>query len=95
MRNIIIIVLGSLITAVGFNLFMIPHHILSSGLSGIAMMLGIVDPRKYRDFKSSIKFTFINYRMVKARKAIYHLYHYFCCGHIGWFVVPPHFSNFQ
>ena len=44
MRNIIIIVLGSLITAVGFNLFMIPHHILSSGLSGIAMMLGIVTP---------------------------------------------------
>lgn len=44
MRNIVIIVLGSLITAVGFNLFMIPHHILSSGLSGIAMMLGIVTP---------------------------------------------------
>ncbi|MBB6446763.1 YitT family protein [Bacillus benzoevorans] len=44
MRNIVIIVLGSLIMAAGFNLFMIPHHILSSGLSGIAMMLGILTP---------------------------------------------------
>ena len=44
MRNIIIIVLGSFITAVGFNLFMIPHRIISSGLSGIAMVLGILTP---------------------------------------------------
>jgi uncharacterized membrane-anchored protein YitT (DUF2179 family) len=44
MRNIVIIVLGSVLIAVGFNFFMIPHQILSGGLSGIAMMLGIVTP---------------------------------------------------
>jgi uncharacterized membrane-anchored protein YitT (DUF2179 family) len=44
MRNIIFIILSSLIIAVGFNFFMIPHHILSGGLSGIAMMLGILTP---------------------------------------------------
>ena len=44
MRRIAIIVLGSVLIAVGFNLFMIPHQILSGGLSGIAMMLGIVTP---------------------------------------------------
>ena len=44
MRNIVSIIIGSVIVAVAFNLFFIPHQILSSGLSGIAMMLGIVTP---------------------------------------------------
>jgi uncharacterized membrane-anchored protein YitT (DUF2179 family) len=44
MRNIVSIILGSVIVAVSFNLFFIPHHILSGGLSGIAMILGIVTP---------------------------------------------------
>jgi uncharacterized membrane-anchored protein YitT (DUF2179 family) len=44
MRNIISIIIGSIIVAGAFNLFFIPHHILSAGLSGVAMMLGIVTP---------------------------------------------------
>ncbi len=44
MRNIASIIIGSVIVAGAFNLFFIPHHILSGGLSGIAMMLGIVTP---------------------------------------------------
>ena len=44
MRNIVSIIIGSVIVAVAFNLFFIPHQILSCGLSGIAMMLGIVTP---------------------------------------------------
>lgn len=38
------IIIGSLIVVTGFNLFLIPHHILSSGLSGISMILGMVTP---------------------------------------------------
>ncbi|MEH6946176.1 YitT family protein [Bacillus sp. JJ634] len=44
MRNIVSIIIGSVIVALAFNLFLIPHQILSSGLGGIAMMLGIVTP---------------------------------------------------
>ncbi|WP_042355462.1 YitT family protein [Bacillus rubiinfantis] len=35
---------GSLIVVVGFNLFLIPHEVLSSGLSGISMILGMITP---------------------------------------------------
>lgn len=44
MYHIIIIVLGALMISAGFNLFFIPHEILSSGLSGIAIMLGLITP---------------------------------------------------
>lgn len=43
MKNIIIII-GSLIIAFGFNCFLVPHGILSSGISGIAILLGIITP---------------------------------------------------
>ncbi|WHY75573.1 YitT family protein [Neobacillus sp. WH10] len=38
------IISGSLIIVMGFNLFLIPHEVLSGGLSGISMMLGIITP---------------------------------------------------
>lgn len=44
MRNVLSIVCGSWIIAAAIHLFMVPHQILSAGLSGIAMMLGILTP---------------------------------------------------
>jgi len=38
------IIIGSLIVVLGFNLFLIPHEVLSSGLSGISMILGMLTP---------------------------------------------------
>ncbi|MBM7570728.1 YitT family protein [Aquibacillus albus] len=43
MKNVIIII-GSLIIAFGFNFFLVPYGILSSGVSGIAILLGIITP---------------------------------------------------
>ncbi|MFJ5769824.1 YitT family protein [Psychrobacillus sp. NPDC093180] len=43
MKNLIVIV-GSLIIAFAFNLFLVPHEILSSGVSGIAILLGLITP---------------------------------------------------
>ncbi|WP_047980591.1 YitT family protein [Ornithinibacillus contaminans] len=43
MKNIIVI-LGSLIIAFSFNFFLVPYHILSSGISGIAILLGLITP---------------------------------------------------
>lgn len=41
---LILIILGTLIISAAFNLFFIPHKILSSGLSGIAILLGLITP---------------------------------------------------
>lgn len=38
------LMVGSLIIVIAFNLFLIPHHVMSSGLSGISMILGMVTP---------------------------------------------------
>lgn len=44
MRNIITIIIGSMLIGFAYNFLLIPHKILSGGLSGIAMMLGIITP---------------------------------------------------
>lgn len=44
MRNIFIITIGSILVGFAYNFLLIPHEILSSGLSGIAIMLGLVTP---------------------------------------------------
>jgi uncharacterized membrane-anchored protein YitT (DUF2179 family) len=36
----LIILVGALLVAVGFNMFLIPHQLLSGGVSGIAMIIG-------------------------------------------------------
>ncbi len=36
----VIIVIGALLVAVGLNMFLIPHQLLSGGVSGIAMLVG-------------------------------------------------------
>lgn len=43
MKNLVV-VLGSLIVAFAFNCFLVPHEILSSGISGLAILLGILTP---------------------------------------------------
>ncbi|MCP8969118.1 YitT family protein [Ectobacillus ponti] len=44
MRSFFGVVFGSLLVALAFNLFLIPHKILSSGISGIAIIIGILTP---------------------------------------------------
>src|SRR3954447_4338737 len=39
-----IVVIGSLIVAFAFNCFLVPFGILSSGISGIAILLGLLTP---------------------------------------------------
>lgn len=43
MKNVIIVI-GSLIVAIAFNFFLVPYGILSSGISGIAILVGLVTP---------------------------------------------------
>lgn len=39
-RSTLIVLIGSVLTAIGFNMFLIHHQLLSGGVSGIAMMIG-------------------------------------------------------
>lgn len=43
MKNFIVIV-GSFIVAFGFNFFLVPYGILSSGISGLAILIGLITP---------------------------------------------------
>lgn len=42
--DVLVTILGAALVAVGFNLFLIPHGMLSGGISGIAMIVGYVTP---------------------------------------------------
>ncbi|MFK2825273.1 YitT family protein [Bacillus sp. B190/17] len=44
MQNIFVILFGSFLVGVAYNFFLIPHEVLSSGLSGIAIMFGLITP---------------------------------------------------
>lgn len=43
LKNLIVVV-GSFIIALAFNAFLVPHEILSSGISGIAILVGLITP---------------------------------------------------
>ncbi|WP_410769676.1 YitT family protein [Fontibacillus sp. BL9] len=43
-RNCIAILIGAACIASGFNLFLVPHHLLSGGVSGLAMLTGYFSP---------------------------------------------------
>ncbi|MDP4087578.1 MAG: YitT family protein [Bacillota bacterium] len=38
------VILGSIIIVIAYNLFLIPHQVLSSGINGVSMILGILTP---------------------------------------------------
>lgn len=44
MYRLLGVVFGSFIAALSFNLFLIPHKVLSSGISGIAIIIGFLTP---------------------------------------------------
>lgn len=43
-RKIITIILGAAFIAAGFNLFLVPHHLLSGGVSGLSMLTNYFTP---------------------------------------------------
>lgn len=43
-RNYVIVMIGAACIASGFNLFLVPNHLLSGGVSGLAMLTGYFTP---------------------------------------------------
>ncbi|NMO95380.1 YitT family protein [Paenibacillus lemnae] len=57
----IAIIIGAIVIACGFNLFLIPHHLLSGGVSGVAMLIGYFSP-----FNISVMYFVINIPILVA-----------------------------
>jgi uncharacterized membrane-anchored protein YitT (DUF2179 family) len=64
--RIVGIITGSLIVVIAFNLFLIPHEVLSSGMSGISMILGMITPLNtgLANFLLNFPLLIIGYKML-------------------------------
>jgi len=64
LRNIwcyLVVLFGSALIAVGFNLFLIPHRLLSGGVSGLSMLVGYFTP-----FNISLLYLLFNIPLLAA-----------------------------
>ena len=60
------LMMGSLIVVLGFNLFLIPHAVLSGGLSGISIIIGLITPLNtgVANFLLNLPLLIIGYKML-------------------------------
>ena len=54
LANLILVVVGSAIAAIGYSLFLIPHHFVPGGVSGIAMIINYFTRLPLGDRKSVV-----------------------------------------
>jgi uncharacterized membrane-anchored protein YitT (DUF2179 family) len=89
--RIVGITLGSLIVVVAFNLFLIPHEVLSSGLSGISMILGMISPVNtgVANFLLNLPLLIIGYKMLGKRFIVNSIFSVIIIS-IGLYIVPVH-----
>lgn len=85
------IVFGSLIVAFGFNLFLIPHQVLSGGMSGISMILGMITPLNtgFANFLLNLPLLIIGYKMLGRRLIINSILSVIIIS-IGLYIIPVH-----
>ncbi|EKN65319.1 hypothetical protein BABA_21026 [Neobacillus bataviensis LMG 21833] len=85
------LILGSLIVVVGFNLFLIPHQVLSSGLSGISMMFGMISPINtgLANFLLNFPLLIIGYKMLGKKFIMNSIFSVFIIS-LGLYLVPVH-----
>ncbi|MCM3118045.1 YitT family protein [Neobacillus sp. MER 74] len=87
--QIVGMILGSLIIVVAFNLFLIPHEVLSSGLSGISMILGMISPVNtgVANFLLNFPLLIIGYKMLGKRFIVNSIFSVIVIS-IGLYVIP-------
>lgn len=83
------LILGSLIVVFAFNLFLIPHEVLSSGLSGISMILGMISPVNtgVANFLLNFPLLIIGYKMLGKRFILNSIFSVIIIS-IGLYLVP-------
>lgn len=82
---------GSLIVVIAFNLFLIPHQVLSGGLSGIAMIFGMITPINTGlvNFILNLPVLIIGYKML-GKKFVMNTIVSVIIISIGLYLVPVH-----
>jgi uncharacterized membrane-anchored protein YitT (DUF2179 family) len=87
--QIVGMILGSLIVVVAFNLFLIPHEVLSSGLSGISMILGMISPVNtgVANFLLNFPLLIIGYKMLGKKFIVNSIFSVIIIS-IGLYLVP-------
>ncbi|MEH7484270.1 YitT family protein [Neobacillus drentensis] len=82
---------GSLIVVVAFNLFLIPHEVLSSGLSGISMILGMISPVNtgVANFLLNFPLLIIGFKMLGKRFIVNSIFAVIIIS-IGLYLIPVH-----
>lgn len=85
------LIVGSIIIVVAFNLFLIPHEILSSGMSGLSMIIGMITPLDtgLANFLLNLPLLIIGYKML-GRKFIMNTIFSVLIISIGLYLVPVH-----
>ena len=83
------IITGSLIVVLAFNLFLIPHEVLSSGLSGISMILGMVTPLNtgLANFLLNFPLLVIGYKMLGKKFIMNSIFSVLIIS-VGLYVIP-------
>lgn len=85
------LIVGSFIIVSAFNLFLIPHEILSSGMSGLSMIIGMITPLDtgLANFLLNLPLLIIGYKML-GRKFIMNTIFSVVIISIGLYLVPVH-----
>jgi uncharacterized membrane-anchored protein YitT (DUF2179 family) len=83
------LIIGSLIVVVGFNLFLIPHEVLSSGLSGISMLIGLITPINtgLANFLLNLPLLIIGYKMLGKKFIMNSIFSVIIIS-LGLYIVP-------
>lgn len=85
------LIVGSFIIVSAFNLFLIPHEILSSGMSGLSMIIGMITPLDtgLANFLLNLPLLIIGYKML-GRKFIMNTIFSVVIISVGLYLVPVH-----
>lgn len=85
------IILGSFIVVIAFNLFLIPHEVLSSGMSGISMVLGMITPMNtgLANFLLNFPLLIIGYIMLGKKFILNSIFSVLIIS-VGLYLVPVH-----
>lgn len=87
--QIVGMILGSFIVVIAFNLFLIPHEVLSSGMSGISMILGMMTPINtgLANFLLNFPLLIIGYKMLGKKFIINSVFSVLIIS-IGLYIIP-------
>jgi uncharacterized membrane-anchored protein YitT (DUF2179 family) len=83
------LIIGSFIVVFGFNLFLIPHGVLSGGLSGISMILGMVTPLNtgFANFLLNLPLLILGYKMLGKKFIMNSIFSVLIIS-LGLYVIP-------